>query len=69
MEMKEMECEFKGSLEAKLPTIWRDEKAGQLGRSSEREKVRREKMQVREKGGKARNTLFFHALWLRRAEK
>ena len=48
-----------GSLEAKLPTIWRDELAGQLGRSSEMEKVRREKMQVREKVGKSRNTVFF----------
>ena len=33
-----------GSLEAKLPTIWRDEKARQLGRSSDMEKVRREKI-------------------------
>ena len=35
---------FEGSLEAKLPTIWRDENAGQLGRSSDMEKVRREKI-------------------------
>ena len=26
---------IEGSLEAKLPTIWRNENAGQLGRSSE----------------------------------
>ena len=50
---------IEGSLEAKLPTIWRDENAVQLGRRSEMEKVRREKMQVREKVGKSRNTVFF----------
>ena len=50
---------FEGSLEAKLPTIWRDENAGQLGRSSEMEKIRREKIQVSEKVGKSQNTLFF----------
>ena len=32
-----------GSLEVKLPTIWTDGKA-QTGRSSDREKVRREKI-------------------------
>ena len=48
-----------GSLEAKLPTIWRDDNAGQLGRSSDMETVRREKMQVREKAGTSRNTMFF----------
>ena len=50
---------FEGSLEAKLPTIWRDENAVQLRRSSDMEKVRRKKMQVREKVGKSRNTVFF----------
>ena len=40
----------------KLPTIWTDEK--QPGRNSDVEKVRREKMQVREKVGKSRNTVF-----------
>ena len=48
---------IEGSLEAKLPTIWRDENAVQLSRSSEMEKVRRRKMQVREKVGKSRNTV------------
>ena len=53
-------CEIiEGSLEAKLPTMWRDENAGQLGSSSDMEKVRREKMHAREKVGKSRNTLFF----------
>ena len=60
---------IEGSLEAKLPTIWRDENAVQLRRSSEMEKVRREKMQVREKVGKSRNTVFSNVLWLRRVEK
>ena len=65
---------IEGSLEAKLPTIWRDgngtarKKLGrgesqqgedQRWRRSEMEKVRREKMQVREKVGKSRNTVFF----------
>ena len=55
-----------GSLEVKLPTIWTDEKA-EVGRVREekkkedqrRERVRRQKMQVREKVAKSRNTLFF----------
>ena len=59
-----------GSLEAKLPTISRDENAGQIGRSSDMEKaVRREMIrdgesQKREdagarKVGKSRNPVFF----------
>ena len=51
-----------GSLEVKLPTICRDGKA-EVGRvreeKSRSEKVRREKMQVREKVGKSRFTVFF----------
>ena len=47
----------------KLPTIWTDEKHKQEeaepGRNSDVEKSRREKMQVREKVGKSRNTVFF----------
>ena len=56
---------IEGSLEAKLPTIWTDGKALQLGGSSDVEKIRkgedagREKMQVREKVGKSPNTVFF----------
>ena len=38
---------FEGSLEAKLPTIWTDGKA-QPGRSSDREKVSREKIRFGE---------------------
>ena len=49
---------LEGSLEAKLPTIWTNGKA-QTGRSSDRSKVRREKMQVRDKLGKSQNTVFF----------
>ena len=63
-----------GSLEVKFPTIWTDEKHSQEeaepGRNSDVEKVRREKVQAREKVGKSRNTVFFsNVLWLRRVEK
>ena len=56
---------IEGSLEVKLPTIWTDEKqsreeAERRGRKkSRRERVRRKKMQMREKVGKSRNTVFF----------
>ena len=54
---------IEGSLEVKLPTIWRDEKqsreeAERRERLEER-RVRRKKMQMREKVGKSRNTAFF----------
>ena len=56
-----------GSLEAKLPTIWRDEigtarKNLGRGESQKGEEQRWRKsaeMQVREKVGKSRNTVFF----------
>ena len=53
---------IEGSLEVKLPTIWTDEKqrweeSGK--RREERESFRRKKIQVREKAGKSRKTLFF----------
>ena len=54
-----------GSLEVKLPTIWTDEKqsreeAERRERLEERrvEEKRRKKMQMREKVGKSRNTVF-----------
>ena len=53
---------IEGSLEVKLPTIWTDGKA-EVGRVRERQRVRRKKMQVREKVGKPRNTAFFDDLW------
>ena len=54
---------IEGSLEAKLPTIWTDEKqsrqeAERRERLEER-RVRRKKMKMREKVGKSRNTMFF----------
>ena len=49
---------IEGSLEVKLPTIWRDEKAVSREKS-QRRKIRRKKMQVREKVGKLRFTVFF----------
>ena len=57
-----------GSLEVKLPTIWRDEKQsraeaqrrGRLEeRRSEEKRVRGQTLQMREKVGKSRNTVFF----------
>jgi hypothetical protein len=38
-------------------------------REEERESLRRKKIQVREKVGKSRNTVFSNDLWLRRVEK
>ena len=48
---------FEGSLEAILPTIWTVEK--QRWEESEEKRVRRQKIQMREKVGKSRNTVFF----------
>ena len=48
-----------GSLEVKLPTIYGEMKKQSAGRRVRREKIRRKKMQVREKVGKSRNTVFF----------
>ena len=59
---------IEGSLEVKLPTIWTDEKqsraeAERRGRLEERRSEEKEsgrkKMQMREKVGKSRNTVFF----------
>ena len=54
---------IEGSLEVKLPTIWTDEKQSreEAERSErlEERRVRRKKMQMREKVGKSRNTVFF----------
>jgi len=44
---------IEGSLEVKLPTIWRDE-SSQQGEESEEKRS-----EVREKVGKSRNTVFF----------
>ena len=60
---------IEGSLETKLPTISTDGKASHPRRRSEMEKVRREKMQVREKVGKSRNTVSSNVLWLGGVEK
>ena len=60
-------CMVEGSLEVKLPTIWTDEKRrwAEAERREEskradqrRERVRRKKMQMREKLGNSRNTVF-----------
>ena len=54
---------IEGSLEVKLPTIWTDEKQSRAEAERRekigRERVRRKKMQMREKVGKSRFTVFF----------
>ena len=58
---------FEGSLEAKLPTIWRDENGtarkklgrGESQKGEDQRWRKSEEMQVREKVGKSRNTVFF----------
>ena len=54
---------IEGSLEVKLPTIWTDEKQSreeaQRRERLEERRVRRKKMEMREKVGKSRNTVFF----------
>ena len=56
-----------GSLEVKLPTIWTDEKQRWKG-SERRERVRRKKMQMREKVGKSRFIVFFQWFVARRSK-
>ena len=62
------EVVIEGSLEVKLPTIWRDEKQSReeaerrerfRRKKSRRKRVRRQKIQMCEKVGKSRNTVFF----------
>jgi len=48
---------IEGNLEVRLPTIWTGEKQSRE-EAEGRERVRRKKMQVREKVGKSRNTVF-----------
>ena len=48
-----------GSLEAKLPTIWTDGKALQLGRSSDVEEMRKGEDAGAPKGREGANTVFF----------
>ena len=56
---------IEGSLEVKLPTKWTDEKQRReeaekrREEDQKRESLRRKKIQVREKVGKSRNTVFF----------
>ena len=61
---------IEGSLEVKLPTIWADEKQSWIRRIEQRrERVRRKKMQMREKVAKSRNTMFFQGFVAPRVEK
>jgi len=53
---------MEGNLEVKLPTIWTDEKkrwAEAERRVEESRSEKRKSMQMREKVGKSRNTVFF----------
>jgi RNase H-fold protein (predicted Holliday junction resolvase) len=57
---------IEGNLEVKLPTIWTDEKQSRAEaerrleeRRSEEKESGRKKMQMREKVGRSRNTVFF----------
>ena len=53
---------IEGSLEVKLPTIWRDEKQRREERKRERERQKKEdrkKIRVREMLGKSRSNVFF----------
>ena len=49
---------IEGSLEVKLPTIWTDEKQSRE-EAERRERSEGKKMEMREKVGKSRNTVFF----------
>ena len=49
---------IEGSLEVKLPTIWTDEKQSRE-EAERRERSEGKKMEMREKIGKSRNTVFF----------
>ena len=49
---------IEGSLEVKLPTIWADEKQSRE-EAERRERSEGKKMEMREKVGKSRNTVFF----------
>ena len=69
---------IEGSLEVKLPTIWSDEKQSwaeaerrgeQKREDQRRERVRRKQMQMREKVGKSRSTVFFQWFVAREGRK
>ena len=50
---------FEGSLEVKLPTIWRDEKAVSREKRQKRKDQKKEDAGARKRIGKSRNTVFF----------
>jgi hypothetical protein len=63
---------FEGSLEVKLPTIWRDEKQSreEAERRERLEERRSEEEESEERRCRCRETLCFsNDLWLRRVEK
>ena len=64
---------IEGSLDSKLPTMWTDGKALQLGRSSDVEKMRKGEdtgaREGREVAKPCQTLVLSNILWLRRVEK
>ena len=60
---------IEGSLEVKLPTIWRDEKAVSREKSQKRKDQKKEDAGARKGRKVAKHCVFFVVLWLRRVEK
>ena len=58
-----------GSLDVKLPTIWRDEKAVSRETSRKRKDQKKEDAGARKGRKVAKHCVFFVVLWLRRVEK
>ena len=60
---------IEGSLEVKLPTIWRDEKAVSREKSQKRKDQKKEDAGARKGRKVAKHCVFLVVLWLRRVEK
>ena len=60
---------IEGSLEVKLPTIWRDEKAVSREKSQKRKDQKKEDAGARKGRKVAKPCVFFAVLWLRRVGK
>ena len=60
---------IEGSLEVKLPTIWRDEKAVSREKSQKRKDQKKEDAGARKGRKVAKHCVFFVVLWLRRVGK
>ena len=60
---------IEGSLEVKLPTIWRDEKAVSREKSQKRKDQKKEDAGARKGRKVTKHCVFSWFLWLRRVEK